>query len=105
VEDVDAIPWGDPPDDRIETAQPRRCRHPRHLRVDDGLAGWTCACGHHADPVRLKINRNNRKRGNGHEPKVAALYGGEPVGALKLPEDIRGKEYRTQVKTRVGLAP
>ena len=52
-----------------------------------------------------KRGRNNRKRGNSHELSVARKYGGEKVGQLGLPEDIRGDEYRTQVKTHQRLAP
>ena len=65
-----------------------------------------CAnCGVDRDPILSKRGRNNRKRGNSHELSVARKYGGEKVGQLALPEDIRGTEYRTQVKTHQRPAP
>ena len=76
-----------------------------------------CGCHHNAilggrSPVHPHLSeaaqrrgRNNRSRGNGHELKAARLYGGEKVGPLGLPEDIRGKTFRTQVKTHQRLAP
>lgn len=63
------------------------------------------ACGQKQNPETSKRGRNNRKRGNSHELSVARKYGGEKVGQLGLPEDIRGTEYRTQVKTHQRLAP
>ena len=62
-------------------------------------------CGILKDSIASKRGRNNRKRGNSHELSVARKYGGEKVGQLGLPEDIRGDEYRTQVKTHQRLAP
>ena len=62
-------------------------------------------CGQKQNPALSKRGRNNRKRGNSHELSVARKYGGEKVGQLGLPEDIRGDEYRTQVKTHQRLAP
>ena len=49
--------------------------------------------------------RNNRSRGNRAELAVARKYGGEKTGPLGGPEDIRGAEWRTQVKTHQGLPP
>lgn len=57
------------------------------------------------NPITSKRGRNNRRRGNSHELSVARKYGGEKVGQLGLPEDIRGTEYRTQVKTHQRPAP
>jgi hypothetical protein len=54
---------------------------------------------------RVRLGRNNRLRGNSHELKAARLYGGEKVGPLGKIEDIRGKTFRTQVKTFQRLAP
>ena len=65
-----------------------------------------CArCGVERNPITSKRGRNNRRRGNSHELQVARRYGGEKVGQLGLPEDIRGDEYRTQVKTHQRPAP
>jgi hypothetical protein len=62
-------------------------------------------CGREQSPALAKRGRNNRKRGNSHELAIARKYGGEKVGPLGLPEDIRGAEYRTQVKTHQRPAP
>ncbi len=57
------------------------------------------------DPAAVRRGRNNRKRGNAAELAIARRYGGEKVGPLGLPEDIRGAEWRTQVKTHQRLPP
>ena len=83
-----------------------RCRHPRMNRRTDSDGVVTCgACLQVLDAVMVKRGRNNRKRGNSHELSVARKYGGEKVGQLGLPEDIRSTEYRTQVKTHQRPAP
>lgn len=104
---VEDIPWGDPPPEQVTVAKPRKCPHPRDRRDwTEGEPAPHCGvCGHRFDPAVLKRNRNNRKRGVRYESIIARRYGGEPVGALNLPEDIRGIEYRTQVKTHQGSAP
>jgi hypothetical protein len=71
------------------TAHPRRPH-----RYIDGV----CPCGAVEDEVRTRRNRNNRSRGSRAELAVAREYGGEKVGPLNLPEDVRGKSWRTQVK-------
>jgi hypothetical protein len=76
--------------------------HPgRPHRYTDGL----CPCGAAEDPVRTRRNRNNRSRGSRAELAVARKYGGEKVGPLNLPEDIRGKSWRTQVKVTQRAVP
>jgi len=62
-------------------------------------------CGKDRDDVTSRRNRNNRSRGNRAELAVARKYGGEKTGPLGQPEDIRGAEWRTQVKTHQGLPP
>jgi len=76
------------------------------LPMGDGW-GMACHCGlTRADfEARQKRGRNNRKRGGGAELDVARTYGGEKVGPLGLPEDIRGKLWRTQVKVSQREAP
>ena len=83
------------------------------------MSGLTCSncgslldahCAVHLIPCcpgkcPVKRGRNNRARGVRHELSVARRYGGEKVGQLGLPEDIRGTEYRTQVKTHQRSAP
>lgn len=58
--------------------------------------------GSHAAPVdaeRTRRSRNNRARGGAEERAVAALLGGDVVGALNLPWDVRVEGYaRVQVK-------
>ena len=89
-----------------------RCRRHRwvgsreHPEATGGAGDWRCIrCGRPKDLLRSKRGRNNRSRGNRAELSVARKYGGEKVGQLGLPEDIRGDEYRTQVKTHQRLAP
>lgn len=86
---------------------PRCRRHSWYYYDLDGapFPGICQLCGTLKDPIRSKRGRNNRRRGNSHELAVARKYGGEKVGPLGLPEDIRGTEYRTQVKTHQRLAP
>jgi hypothetical protein len=79
-------------------------RHRHQWLIKDDEA--TCFhCGVPYNPITSKRGRNNRRRGNSHELAVARKYGGEKVGPLGLPEDIRGTEYRTQVKTHQRAAP
>jgi hypothetical protein len=66
---------------------------------------FICACGAVRDDVAIRKGRNNRKRGGAAELDVARRYGGEKVGPLGLPEDIRGKSWRTQVKTSMRQVP
>jgi hypothetical protein len=88
--------------------RPRYVPHPnRPHRYDlnDG-AGWRCACGKLQDDAAVKRGRNNRARGGRAELDIARTYGGEKVGPLGLPEDIRGKSWRTQVKvSQRGVPP
>ena len=83
-----------------------RCRRHDHKVWIEATDEWECQkCFARLPVARVKRGRNNRKRGNSHELSVARKYGGEKVGQLGLPEDIRGDEYRTQVKTHQRLAP
>jgi hypothetical protein len=79
-------------------------RHRHQWLIKDDEA--TCFhCGVPYNPITSKRGRNNRRRGNSHELAVARKYGGEKVGPLGLPEDIRGDRWATQVKTRQGSPP
>lgn len=64
-----------------------------------------CACGKVEDPTASRRGRNNRKRGGRAELDIARTYGGQKVGPLGLPEDIRGKSWSTQVKVSQRAAP
>jgi len=66
-----------------------------------------CHCGlaRHDYELRSRRGRNNRSRGGRAELDVARTYGGEKVGPLGLPEDIRGKHWATQVKVSQRMAP
>lgn len=81
------------------------CRRHEWIRDDSGPGPFCIRCGKPYDPLRSRRGKNNRARGNSHELSVARKYGGEKVGQLGLPEDIRGSEYRTQVKTHQRPAP
>jgi hypothetical protein len=83
-------------------AHPGR-RHEYTILVATGE--WRCACGKPRDDAAVKRGRNNRARGNRGELTAARKYGGEKVGPLGLPEDLRGREWRTQVKTIAGTPP
>jgi hypothetical protein len=73
------------------------------------MTDWDYATGRRPpkgnDPEAVRRGRNNRSRGNRAELAVARRYGGEKTGPLGGPEDIRGVEWRTQVKTHQGLPP
>ena len=73
--------------------------------ASEGFTHRCASCEKFRDPITSKRGRNNRKRGNSHELSVARKYGGEKVGQLGLPEDIRGDRWATQVKTRQGTPP
>lgn len=79
--------------------------HRRHIWANRETGPYCLGCGKDQNPITSKRGRNNRRRGNSHELSVARKYGGEKVGQLGLPEDIRGTEYRTQVKTHQRPAP
>lgn len=73
-------------------------RHRRPIIIGvDGVARYDC--GHEVDPAAAKRGRNNRTRGGKAELEVAKLLGGQKVGPLGLPEDVRLEGYaRLQVK-------
>jgi hypothetical protein len=113
VSDLDALPW-DAPDSKPTPngATGRKCR--QHVwitcTVDHGdepcpYPSGCVRCGALKSPEASRRGRTNRARGNRHELAVARLYGGEKTGPLGGPEDIRGAEYRTQVKTHQREAP
>jgi hypothetical protein len=87
------------------TGKPKH-RHAYPTLIEpDGITRGPCACGQPFDPGAARRGRNNRARGGRAELDIARTYGGEKVGPLGLPEDIRGKIYATQVKSHVGLPP
>lgn len=105
AETLDDIPWGDEPEERVKLAAPRKCR--RHEWVWGSLSPQPeCGrCGKPKDEAVSRRGRNNRKRGNSHELAIARRYGGDKVGPLGLPEDIRGARWISQVKTHQGTPP
>ena len=118
AETLDDIPWGDEPEERVKLAAPRKCR--RHEWIQVLTATWRAGppeisdssteilckrCGRVRDDSSSRRGRNNRKRGNSHELAIARRYGGDKVGPLGLPEDIRGARWISQVKTHQGTPP
>ena len=109
--DLDDLPWSDgsTPTRNGATGRPA-CR--RHQWNANGVSSFadgtvvnepTCRrCGAPRNAVTVRRGRNNRSRGNRAELTVARKYGGEKTGPLGGPEDIRGAEWRTQVKTHRG---
>ena len=126
-ERIEDVEWGDPPEPRVETAEPRKCRHPRPKRVPSSwlrvmkwyepdhpewlLMDKTNAidwcnpdyggCGHVFRREVVKRNRNNRKRGNSIERLVCNDLGVTPRGRFGDPVD-GGSDvdpYLVQVKT------
>jgi hypothetical protein len=81
---------------------PHRHRKPIVIGLD-GVPRYDC--GHVLDATLVKRGKNNRKRGGAAELDIARTYGGEKVGPLGLPEDIRGKLFATQVKVSQRAAP
>ena len=74
-------------------------------RIPNGAKGRKPGRNPNPDPVASRRGRNNRSRGNRAELAVARRYGGEKTGPLQQAEDIRGRDWRTQVKTHQGLPP
>lgn len=64
-----------------------------------------CKLSRYDYEARQRRGRNNRSRGNRSELDIARTYGGEKVGPLGLPEDIRGKQWATQVKVSQRTPP
>jgi hypothetical protein len=92
LDDHDLFPE---PDDR----EPRKCRHPRYLRMKvDGVDTCT-SCSHVFDPIRQRRSKNNRARGNAEELTVARRVGGRKMGPVGLPWDVEMPGYaRIQVR-------
>ena len=113
AETLEDIPWGDEPEERVKLAAPRKCRRHEWVIANAFQVGrwmhdpeWRCRrCLKAKDEAVARRGRNNRKRGNSHELAIARRYGGDKVGPLGLPEDIRGIEFRSQVKTHQRSAP
>jgi hypothetical protein len=104
---VEAIPWtdGDEPEERIETAKPRRCRHPREKRItlQAPHSGQACgACGHLFAAELQKRGRNSRKRGKALELRLARDLGLEPRGTSRDPEDAGGAMDPVVVQAKSG---
>jgi hypothetical protein len=101
-ERIEDVEWGDPPEPRVETAKPRKCKHPRadRSRTPEGLT--VCLrCTHVFNPDVVKRNRNNRKRGNSIERTICNDLGVTPRGRFGDPVD-GGSDvdpYLVQVKT------
>jgi hypothetical protein len=68
-------------------------------------SGYQCLVCQKIQNESSRRGRNNRKRGGKAELDIARTYGGEKVGPLGLPEDIRGKVFATQVKVSQRAAP
>lgn len=102
VTSVEDIPWGDPPTARVATSTPRPCKHPRSHRFRSPDGQQVCLrCDHVFDPVVLRRNRNNRKRGNDIERRVCADLGVTPRGRFGDPVDggSDADPYLVQVKS------
>lgn len=106
------LPFTTPgPDPTRPEREPRKCRRHEWVTVKEQVAHLTIAetsctrCGHRRDAARSKAGRNNRARGNRAELAVARRYGGEKVGPLGGPEDVRGRMFRVQVKTHQAEPP
>ena len=91
LSDYDLFPE---PDDR----EPRKCRHPRWFRTyADG--GWTCTCGHVASPEKVRMGRNNKKRGHRIQKAVVEGLGGENILGNKPGHDGRGSMFSYESKS------
>lgn len=91
----------------IAFGRPTMKPHPgrRHSWLIGPTDTYCSMCGALLDAAAVKRGRNNRKRGGRGELDIARTYGGEKVGPLGLPEDIRGAQWRTQVKVRQSAPP
>lgn len=86
TEDLDSIPWGPSPGDRLPLA---RARRHAHAFVWDEANGMICACGlFRADyEARQRRGKGNRSRGNSIEREVAKALGLSRVGQFGGAED------------------
>ena len=105
---VDEIPWeADPPAERLETATPRKCRHPRDRRetVQDALLGSVrrCTrCGHVFDEERRKRGRSARSRGQRLENAANDELGLQRRGRFGGPEDGGGADDPAVAQSKTG---
>lgn len=85
---------------RLGGRTPRPHRHAwAQTLVGTELTPPRCTLCGKVDDGSTRRNRNNRARGSRAELEVAKLLGGEKVGPLGLPEDVRIEGYaRLQVK-------
>ena len=98
------LPFHYPDESPANPAAPTpKCRWHKWVVADDRAR--CVRCGASKNLTLARRGRNNRSRGNRAELAVARLYGGEKTGPLGQPEDIRGAEWRTQVKTHQRLPP
>ena len=88
---------------RFGSVTPRPHRH--RWEMIDGAHPICTLCAKVDYTGASRRGRNNRKRGGRAELDIARTYGGEKVGPLGLPEDIRGKQWATQVKVSQRAAP
>jgi hypothetical protein len=106
---LEDIPWStEVPEDRVQTAVPRRCSHPRTQReveIDPGsssdgphMAVTRCGrCGHVFDPERMRRGRLSLRRGKTGERRVAKVLGGRRVGQYGGAADVEAL-FAVQVK-------
>ena len=79
----------------LVTAQPRPHRHV----WDRTKTPVVCTrCNRERDEAKSRAGRASRKRGGSYELKVARALGGQKVGPLGLPEDVRAGMFNVQVK-------
>jgi hypothetical protein len=88
---VDEIPWDDPagpPPERLATAKPKPCRHPKGRRIPAADGGWSCPCGHVVTGDAVRRARRAIRRGKDAERTLARESGQRRVGHLGGPVDV-----------------
>ena len=95
--DVDEIPWGDPPPDRVATSKPRKCTHRGAKRVwknispdgVDPVHAETCdRCGHVFDPAKQKQGRSSNNIAKDIERWAGKILRLSRVGQYGGQEDL-----------------
>ena len=78
--------------------EPRPCRRHNWYPMPDG-SEVCLRCEKVKDPVKARIGKNNRNRGNSIERAVGKRLGLRRVGQYGGPDDLSGELFAVQVKS------
>jgi hypothetical protein len=97
---TDDLPFAYEPAAANPAAAPRKCRHPKELRVTEPGVGWTCSpCGHFVPIQKSAAGRRTRKRGNAKELASAKRNGTTRTGQYGGKDDYSRGPFAFQNKS------